>query len=119
MNDGYSLDGKPWMCSSEDGILIPQGKHRLSIGHKHDTSTIQLPRLRLVSISDELLGCRQFGDRLEVTYSSPARCALMLSRRASIMMLDGATVDLPIIQSNKNIVVMAPPGVHKLLLIDR
>jgi hypothetical protein len=119
MNDGCSLDGKPWMCSSEDGILIPQGKHRLSIGHKHDTSSIRLPRIRLVSISDELLGCRQNGDSLEVTYSSPARCALTLSRRASIMMLDGVTVDLPIIQNNKNIVVMAPPGVHKLLLIDR
>jgi hypothetical protein len=28
-------------------------------------------------------------------------------------------VDFPIIQNEKNIVVMVPPGVHSLLLVDR
>jgi hypothetical protein len=119
MNDEFFLDGKSWMCYSEEGILIPQGKHRLSFGERHNTTTIQVPRIRLVSISDELLRCQRNGDSLEVTYSSPARCALTLSRRASVMILDGVTVDFPIIQNEKNIVVMAPPGVHSLLLVDR
>jgi hypothetical protein len=119
MNDEFFLDGKSWMCYSEEGILIPQGKHRLSFGERHTTTTIQVPRIRLVSISDELLRCQRNGDSLEVTYSSPARCALTLSRRASVMILDGVTVDVPIIQNEKNIVVMAPPGVHSLLLVDR
>ena len=119
MKKDFFLDSKPWMCYNEENVLIPQGNHKLSFGNRHDTSTIQVPGIRLVSISDELLTCRRNGDSLEVTYSSPARCALMLSRRADIMMLDGATVDLPIIQNDKNIVVMAPPGVHRLLLVDR
>jgi hypothetical protein len=119
MNNDFFLDGKLWMCYNEEGILIPQGKHRLSFGDRHDTTTIQVPRIRLVSISDELLRSQRNGDSLEVTYSSPARCALMLSRRASVMILDGMTVDFPIIQNEKNIVVMAPPGVHSLLFVDR
>ena len=119
MNGDFFLDGTSWMCYSEEGILIPQGKHRLSFGDRHNISTLQVPRIRLISISDELLRCQRNGDSLEVTYSSPARCALMLSRRARVMILDGATVDLPIIQNEKNIVVMAPPGVHSLLFVDR
>ena len=107
------------MCSSEDGILIPQGKHRLSFGKRHGTSTLQMPRIRLVSISDELLRCRRNRDSLEVTYSSHARCALTLSKRAGIMILDGVSADLPITQNEKNIVVMAPPGIHRLLFVDR
>jgi hypothetical protein len=118
MSDEFFLDGTSWMCYSEEGILIPQGKHRLSFSERHDTMTIQVPRIRLVSISDELLRCRRNGDSLEVTYSSPARCALTLSRRARVMILDGVTVDFPIIQNEKNIVVMVPPGVHSLLLVD-
>ena len=119
MNDEFFLDGTSWTCYSEEGILIPQGKHRLSFRERQDTTSIQVPRVRLVSLSDELLGCQRHGDSLEVTYSSPARCALMLSRRASVMILDGMTVDFPIIQNEKNIVVMVPPGVHRLLLVDR
>jgi hypothetical protein len=119
MKKDFFLDGKPWMCYNEEDILIPQGKHKLSFGNRHDTSTIQVPRIRLVSISDELLRCERNGDSLEVTYSSPARCALMLNRRAGIIMLDGVTAELPIIQNEKNVVVMAPPGVHRLLLVDR
>jgi hypothetical protein len=119
MKDGFFLDGKSWMCCSEEGILIPQGKHRLSFGDRDDTRYIHMPQIRLVSISDELLKCERNGDSLEVTYSSPARCALTLSRRASVMILDGVGVDLPIIQNEKNIVVMAPPGVHSLLFVER
>jgi hypothetical protein len=119
MNDEFFLDGKLWSCYNEEGVLIPQGKHRLSFGNRHDTIAIQVPRIRLVSLSDELLRCQRNGDSLEVTYSSPARCALTLSRRASVIILDGMTVDFPIIQNEKNIVVMAPPGVHCLLFVDR
>lgn len=119
MNNEFFLDGKSWTCYSEEGILIPQGKHHLSFGETHDTATIQVPKIRLVSISDELLKCQRNGDSLEVMYSSPARCALTLSRRASVMILDSVTVDFPIIQNEKNIVVMAPPGVHSLSLVDR
>jgi len=119
MDYEFFLDDKLWTCYSEEGILIPQGKHRLSFVEKHDTSAIQVLKIQLVSISDELLRCQRNGDSLEVTYSSPARCALTLSRRPSVMILDGVTVDFPIIQNEKNIVVMAPPGVHRLLLVDR
>jgi hypothetical protein len=119
MNDEFFLDGKLWSCYNEEGVLIPQGKHRLSFGNRHDTIAIQVPRIRLVSLSDELLRCQRNGDSLEVTYSSPARCALTLSRRAIVIILDGMTVDFPIIQNEKNIVVMAPPGVHCLLFVDR
>jgi hypothetical protein len=119
MNDNFFLDGKSWMCYTEEGILIPQGKHRLSFGKRHGTSTLQMPRIRLVSISDELLRCRRNRDSLEVTYSSHARCALTLSKRAGIMILDGVSADLPITQNEKNIVVMAPPGIHRLLFVDR
>ncbi len=118
-SDKIFLDDEPCMCFSEEGILIPQGKHRLSFSNIHDTTSIHAPRIRLVSISDELLGCRQNGDSLEVKYSSPARCALTLSRQPKVIILDGIVVDLPIIQNEKNIVVMAPPGVHSLSLVDR
>jgi hypothetical protein len=119
MYDEYFLDGKSWMCYSEEGVLIPQGKHRLSFGNRYDKTAIQAPRIRLISISDELLKCERNGNNLEVTYSSPARCALTLSKRAGVMILDGVTVDLPIIKNKNSIVVMAPPGVHNLLFVDR
>jgi hypothetical protein len=119
MNDEFFLDGKSWMCYSEEGILIPKGKHRLSFGKRHHTATVQIPGIRLVSLSDELLNCQRRGDSLEVTYSSPARCALTLSRSAGSIYLDGLMTDIPILQNKKNIVVLAPPGVHKLLLVDR
>jgi hypothetical protein len=119
MKGQFLLDGKPWMCYGEEGILIPRGKHRLGFRDMNDTTHIQETGIRLVSISDELLECRQEGDSLKVNYASPARCALTLSRRPAVMVLDGVVVDLPIIENEKHVVMLGPPGVHSLTLVDR
>jgi len=113
------LDGEPWMCYGEEGILIPRGKHRLCFQGMNVATHIQETKIRLISISDELLECRLEGDCLTVKYASPARCALTLSKRPAVMVLDGVVVDLPITQNVKHIVVLAPPGIHNLSLIDR
>jgi len=119
MKGRFLLDGKPWMCYGEEGILIPRGKHRLVFREMNDTTRIQGTGIRLVSISDELLECRQEGDSLKVKYESPARCALTLSGRPAMMVLDGALVDLPIIQNEKHVIVLGPPGVHRISLVNR
>jgi hypothetical protein len=119
INDRFLLDGQPWLCYSEEGILIPGGTHRLSRREAQDTSNSWRSGIRLVSLSDELLDCRKKNDTLEVKYVSPAHCALTMSERPAVMILDGVLVDLPIVQNADRVIVFAPPGLHRIAMVSQ
>jgi hypothetical protein len=113
------LDGRPWPCYSDEGIIIPSGEHQLKVSDTNGTVDSGRIGMRLFSISGELLECRQNNDSLEVKYVSELRCILVLNEQPSTMILDGAISDIPVIGADGRWAVVTPPGIHVLTFISR
>ena len=111
------LDGKEWPCFGDEGVILPPGAHRLSFTPRRSGEDGRGAEIRLVAISDELLDCEWTKDGLDLTYDSPARCALSLSFLPGKMLLDGSPLDLPVLRGSDRYVVLAPSGRHRLSLL--
>jgi hypothetical protein len=108
------LDGKPWSCSNNDGIIIPMGKYTLSFGGSINASAKKETALRLTGISDELISCSQIEQGIELTYQSPARCLITLNRLPVNIKVDGKTASLKVVKENDSYIIFAPSGRHSL-----
>jgi hypothetical protein len=112
--DDAWLDGRPWPCQGPEGVIVPAGTHVLSFkpGAVYPDSTSRV--LRLLFLSDELLGCQASEAKIELTYRSPARCMLAFNTRPTKILIDGASADVPVLVGEKSFVVVAPSGEHRL-----
>jgi hypothetical protein len=112
------LDGKPWYCYGPDGIIIPKGKHILTLAKNNEESGNPDSTLRLTGITDELISCSKSGKGIEVIYQSPARCLITLNRLPDHINVDGKPAALTILKENENYIIFAPSGKHSLLLFQ-
>ena len=110
------LDGKPWPCIGSERVIVPAGKHRISFDARSRTVSSDSDRLQLTGISDELLDCSMKNDGIELTYDSPARCLISISKKPVKIRFDDAPANLPVIAGQDCFVVITPSGRHKVLI---
>ncbi len=108
------LDGKPWPCLGPDGVIVPAGKHQVSFGSGPITPDSTSRDLRLLFLSDELLGCQASESSIEIRYRSPARCLLAFNIRPTGILVDGTSTDVLVLPADKKFVVVAPSGEHRI-----
>ena len=108
------VDGKPWLCYRDDGIILPAGTHQLSFAQKNELPVSDQHSLRLVDIAGELIECRKTTTGLECLYLSPSRCLVTFDSLPRSFLLDDFSTDLPVLRAKSRFVVLAPSGKHKL-----
>lgn len=112
--DDAWLDGRPWPCQGPEGVIVPAGTHMVSFKPRAATPGSTSSALRLLFLSDELLGCQGSETKIELTYRSPARCLLAFNNRPTKILVDGLSAALPVLVGEKSFVVVAPSGEHRL-----
>ena len=111
----FVLDGRPWPCLNKDGVIIPQGEHRVVLRDRKEDGEPSTRRMRLISITGDLLDCRQDGPCLQIEYASHSRCILTLNRPPDSVLLDGQTSDFVALRNGEACVIVAPPGRHRVV----
>lgn len=114
----YYVDGRFWPAVSAEGLLAPQGEHRLSMERpwfqfreRAEVTT------RLLHLSGELLDARTRRTGIEVHYRSPSRTVLLLNQRPREVVVDGRRVDLESEPAGGgNWAVLAPRGEHRVVI---
>lgn len=112
--DDAWLDGKPWPCQGPEGVIVPAGTHMISFKPGAATPDSTSSAIRLLFLSDELLACQGSEKKIELSYRSPARCLLAFNNRPVKILVDGASLDVPVLVGEKSFVVVAPSGEHRL-----
>ena len=108
------IDGRPWPCQGPEGVIIPAGTHSIAFKPGAAISDSLSNDLRLIFLSDELLGCQASDAKIELTYRSPARCLLAFNHRPTRILVDGVSANLHVLAGEKVFVVVAPSGEHRL-----
>ena len=107
-------DGKPWPCCGPEGIVLPAGSHHIAISNHSTGAASPIPKLRLVAITGELIGCKASAGKFEITYSSPSRCLVSLSTMPERILVDGTAISLTFLRDENTRVLVAPSGRHRL-----
>jgi hypothetical protein len=111
------VDGQRWPCMGSDGIVLPAGVHRVSIEQHGWELNSANEELRLLSLSDELIGCKSTDVGLDLQYRSIARCLLTFNMPVKSVLVDGALANLPILKADGKFVIIAPSGTHRLSVV--
>lgn len=108
------VDGKPWPCYGDGGVILPTGTHQLSFTKRNRPESSDRQPLRLVDIGGDLIECRKTDTGLELVYASPSRCLLTFDSLPTSFFLDASSTILPVLSVKGGFVVIAPSGKHKL-----
>jgi hypothetical protein len=114
----YYLDGRLWPAASPDGVVIPAGRHRLSVERPwyRFLDPGELPT-RLLHLNADLLDAEAKATGLEVRYASAGRAVLLVNQKPLTVLVDGRSAELPVQGSGERWTVFAPPGEHRVELV--
>jgi hypothetical protein len=97
--NAVTVDGQPWPARTGDSVLLPAGRHTVA-------NTGRAPGFELTHLTGDLLGASYKDTRtITFTYSSTSRAIALFSPPASLVLVDGAVLDVG--ES-----VILPPGRH-------
>ncbi|MGI8958621.1 MAG: hypothetical protein ACR2IV_02450 [Bryobacteraceae bacterium] len=77
------VDGKPWPIQSDESVLAPAGKHRLSTGTAE-------PAVRIADFNGEVRSAAGSQASVDVSYSSRSRAIALFGSPVSAVQVDGA-----------------------------
>jgi hypothetical protein len=98
------LDGKSWPLKDENGVLIPSGKHRLSVGIHNPPVTIGDFNGRIGTVAVD-------GNTVEISYSNSSRVLVLPSSPVASIDVDGSPYWLSATGGRSSPIVL-PPGEH-------
>ena len=108
------VDGKPWPCYGDDGIILLAGTHQLLFAKNTGPADSDYHSLRLVDIGGELVECQRTSTGLDLVYVSPSRCLVSFDSSPKNLLLDDSPANLPVLTGKGRFIVLAPSGKHKL-----
>lgn len=103
------LDGAPWPCYDDEGVLLPAGTHAVCAVPAPDAADA----LRVTGLSGTLLAAARRDGILELHYASSARCYVSLNRLPARLRVDSR--ELPVVNAGtpQASVLALPPGEHQ------
>jgi hypothetical protein len=115
--DYYYVDGMLWPASTEDGVLIPSGRHEVATERPWYRSIEKGEfQTRLLSISADLKKAEVSPTGMLLTYASPGPAVVVLNRRPEEIFVDGSRSNLQAETGGGRWWVIAPRGEHALNL---
>jgi hypothetical protein len=108
------LDGQEWPCRSDSQVLIPAGVHKVST---HPQMLDAGPgTLHIENINGTILGAKQAGQHITLTYESRGRCYVTMNREPNTMLCDDAPGVGKVLSSGGNVCLVLPQGKHTVEL---
>lgn len=105
-----SVDGSPWPCLCDDGVLLPAGTHTVSARVSSDTTA----GLRIEDITGTLLQAQCSATGISVHYRSDSRCFITLNETVQSVRCDGQPWDGQAQASGNKVVYAFPGGEHAI-----
>jgi hypothetical protein len=104
------LDGQEWPCRSDSQVLIPAGVHEVSTSPQ--TGDAGQGTLRIESINGTILGTKQAGQHVTLSYESRGRCYVTLNRAPKTVLCDGAPGVGKVFSNEGRVCLVLPEGKH-------
>ncbi len=82
-----ALDGRPWPCRDGTRILMPKGKHSLTV--LSPERALEVADVTLQSTTGELTDCKVSGEELEATIECDRRCISRFQGTYTSVSVDG------------------------------
>lgn len=98
------LDGKPWPLKDENSVLIPRGKHRLSVGIRDPPVTIGEFNGKIGTVAID-------GNTVEISYVDSARVLALPSCPVASIDVDGSPY-WPPAKGGRSEPIVLPAGEH-------
>ena len=106
------LDGREWPCQSDAQVVIPAGKHLVSMRPQADSAGPA--KLRVESINGAVLAAEQHGQGVTLSYESRGRCYVTLNRLPSHVLCDGAEGRAGLLSDHGHFCEVLPQGKHSI-----
>ncbi len=104
------LDGRDWPCHSDSEVLIPAGKHSVSMEPRELGSSDQ--GFEIEGINAAILQAERVGGGLRFTYESRGRCYVTLNRTPASVRCDGASGSATVLDGGDSVCLELPQGKH-------
>jgi hypothetical protein len=108
------LDGQEWPCRSDSQVLIPAGVHKVST--RPQTGDAGQDTLRIENINGTILGAKQAGQHVTLSYESRGRCYVTLNRAPTKVLCDGASGVGKVLSHGGQVCLALPEGKHTVEL---
>jgi hypothetical protein len=108
------LDGQEWPCRSDSQVLIPAGVHKVTTSPQ--ALDARQGALRIEGISGTILGAKQAGQHITLTYESRGRCYVTMNRVPAKVLCDGVPGVGKVLNSGGNVCLVLPEGKHRVEL---
>jgi hypothetical protein len=108
------LDGQEWPCRSDSEVLIPAGTHHVLT--RPQTDNAGQSALRIEGVNGAILGAKQSGPRVILTYESRGRCYVTLNRTPATVLCDGLTGVGKVLSNGGRASLVLPEGKHTVVL---
>ena len=108
------LDGQEWPCRSDTQVLIPAGVHKVSTRPR--TTEAGSGTLRIENINGTILGAKQTGQHITLTYESRGRCYVTMNRAPAKVLCDGVTGAEKVLSDGGSVCLVLPQGKHTVEL---
>ena len=106
------VDAHEWPCRSDGQVVIPAGKHTVSIRVQAGPSDPD--RLRMEWINGNVLTAEQHGQGVTLSYESRGRCYVTLNRLPSHVLCDGAEGRAGLLSGHGHFCLVLPQGKHTI-----
>ena len=106
------VDGAAWPCADGPRVWLPAGRHTVSPAGERSAPGA----FKMLSLTGELLSCRQADGGLEAGYASPGRCAFLFNRSDVKLFVDGQDWKGEVLPGPGSGAALLPAGRHRLLV---
>jgi hypothetical protein len=105
------LDGKTWLAGEGEDVIVPAGRHSLSLGSALPAGNAP----RLVAISSRLVSARFYDNIVEFSYSEDSSsCYVVISGRPGNIFVDGRPESPTTYMTDSSFSIKLPGGSHRV-----
>ena len=112
------VDGRFWPAASPEGVLLPAGRHELSLDRPWyrflERGEMQTA---LLNLSADLLEAQASPAGIALRYSSPGRAVILLNQAPLEVRLEGEAANVPVHSGGGRWWLTAPRGEHSIEII--
>ena len=99
------VNGRLWPVRDDSTVWLVPGSNVVEPGSKD-------PPIRILDFNGNLRSAAVFSDRLQISYQNSSRAVAVLNSRPAGIVIDGAPLTAPLLESGPRVVVILPRGQH-------
>jgi hypothetical protein len=120
LTEDYYLDGRFWPAVTSEGVLVPPGRHSVSLDQPWYRSLLSRGEMRtfVVNLSADLLESRALSTGLWLRYRSAGRAVIALNLPPLEVRIDNRLEELPPVHgTGGRWWLVAPKGEHEMEIL--